>query len=100
MFNHVKEKMVAALEDWEMMKTASEDESDECAERFEMHFYEFISELKDWYQSLEHPPTTIEVAENLSEIREIMEHLPGPLVLNFLNELELIIEGEDQVRYD
>ncbi|WP_253701272.1 hypothetical protein [Bacillus sp. FJAT-29814] len=98
--NTVKEKLKIALEDWEMMKKASEDDSEECAERFERHFYEFIDELKVWYQHLEQPPTTIEEAENLIEIREIMELLPSPLELNFLTELELIIEGEERVQYD
>jgi len=100
LFNHVIKKLEIALEDWEMMKRASEDESEECAERFERHFYEFIEELKIWYQHLEQPPATIEDTETLSEIREILERLPAPLELNFLTELELMIDGEDQVRYD
>ncbi len=100
MINRVKEKLETALEDWELMKTALEDESEEVAERFEMHFYEFIDELKIWYQHLEERPSTIEDAENLSEIREMIERLPAPLELNFLTELELIIEGEERVRYD
>lgn len=100
MINRVKEKLQTALEDWEMMKKASENESEESAERFEMHFYEFIDELKVWYQQLEQPPSTIEEAENLNEIKDIIELLPAPLELNFLNELELIVEGEEQVRYD
>ena len=100
MINLVKEKLENALEDWEMMKKASEDESEEFAERFEKHFYEFIDELKIWYQHLEQPPSTIEEAENLIEIREIIECLPAPLELNFFTELELIIDGEDQVRFD
>ncbi|WP_423798521.1 hypothetical protein [Neobacillus sp. SAB-20_R2A] len=99
MINRVYEKLEAALLDWEMMKKASEDESEECAERFERHFYEFIDELKIWFQQLE-PPATIDDAENLPEISDIIERLPAPLQLNFLTELELIVEGEDQVRYD
>jgi hypothetical protein len=98
--NAVKEKLKIALEDWEMMKKASEDESDETAERFERHFYEFIDELKIWYQHLEQPPTTIEEAETLTEISELLDLLPSPLELNFLTELELIIEGEERVQYD
>ncbi len=100
MINQVKRKLDAALEDWEMMTKASEDESEECAERFEMHFYEFIDELKIWYQHLDQPPTTIEDAKNLTEIKEIVKRLPAPLELNFYTELELIIEGIDRVRYD
>lgn len=100
MFNHVIKKLEVALEDWEMMAKASEDESEDSAERFEMHFYEFIDELKAWYQHLEQPPATIEEAENLTEIKEIAERLPAPLELNFYTELELIIEGKDRIRYD
>lgn len=100
MINRVYEKLEAALLDWEMMKNTSEDESEECAERFERHFYEFIDELKIWYQQLDQPPATIDDAENLPEISDIIERLPAPLQLNFLTELELIVEGVDQVRYD
>jgi hypothetical protein len=100
LIKRVKEKLETALEDWELMKKASEDESEECAERFERNFYEFIDELKYWYQHLKQPPSTIEEAENLIEIKELMQRLPAPLELNFTTELELIIEGEDQVRYD
>jgi hypothetical protein len=98
--DRVKEKLDTALEDWEMMKKASEDESEECAERFERHFYEFVDELKIWYQHLEQPPSTLEDAENLNEIKQIIECLPAPLEINFFTELELIIEGKDRVRYD
>lgn len=98
--SRVKLKLKTALEDWEMMGNASESESEDCAERFEMHFYEFIDELKAWYQHLEEPPTTIEEAENLVEVKEIADRLPAPLLLNFYTELELIIEGKNQVRYD
>ncbi len=100
MIHDVKKKLEVALEDWEMMAKASEDESEDSAERFEMHFYEFIDELKAWYHHLEQPPTTIEEAENLIEIREITERLPAPLELNFLTELEFIVEGIDQVSFD
>ncbi|SDL93941.1 hypothetical protein [Bacillus sp. OK048] len=100
MINRVLEKLETALEDWELMKRASENETEDCAERFEMHFYDFIDELKIWFQHLEHAPSTIEEAENLIEIKEIIERLPAPLELNFLTELELIVEGEDQVRFD
>jgi len=98
--NRVKQKLETALEDWEWMKKSSDEESEECAERFERHFYEFIDELKNWYQHLEQPPLSIEEAENLIEIKELVERLPAPLELNFMTELELIIEGIDQVRYD
>lgn len=100
MINHVIKKLEAALEDWEMMTKTSGDEGADFAERFEMHFYEFIDELKNWYHHLNQPPTTIEEAEELEEIKGIINCLPAPLQLNFYNELELIIDGIDQVRYD
>ncbi|MDP4086143.1 MAG: hypothetical protein Q8934_16200 [Bacillota bacterium] len=96
MFKHVKMKLETALLDWEAMKKTSYDESEDFAERFELHFYEFIDELKIWYQQLGKQPTTIEEAENFAEIKEIIERLPEPLVLNFYNELDLIIEGKEQ----
>jgi hypothetical protein len=96
MFKHVKIKLETALVDWEAMKKTSYDESADFAERFELHFYEFIDELKIWYQQLGKKLTTIEEAEDLVEIKEILERLPEPLVLNFYNELELIIEGKEQ----
>ena len=100
MTNPLIQKLEDALLDWEMMTKTSGDEGADNAERFEMHFYEFIDELKVWFQSLKQPPTTVEEAENLDEIKDILERLPVPLELNFYNELELIIEGKDQVRYD
>lgn len=100
MINHVIKKLEAALEDWEMMTKTSGDEGADFAERFEMHFYEFIDELKGWYHHLNQPPITIEEAEELEEIKDILNRLPAPLQLNFYNELELIIDGIDQVRYD
>lgn len=100
MIDRVKGKLEVALEDWERMKKASENESEEYADRFEMHFYEFIDELKVWYHHLEHPPATIEEAEDLAEIKEMAEQLPVPLQLNFFTELEFIIDGVDQERYD
>ncbi|HHY73295.1 MAG TPA: hypothetical protein GX497_08725 [Bacillus bacterium] len=100
MINRVLIKLEAALEDWDLMMKTTDDEGADWAERFEQHFYEFIDELKVWFQYLEQPPATIEAAESLDEIRDIMERLPAPLELNFYNELELIIEGKEQVRYD
>lgn len=81
-------------------KISSEDERENSAERFEMHIYEFIDERKVWYQHLEQTPAAIEEAEDLTEIKEIAKRLHAPLELNFLTELELIIEGKDQVRFD
>ncbi|HHW37279.1 MAG TPA: hypothetical protein GXX18_08605 [Bacillales bacterium] len=100
MINRVTKKLEDALLDWDMMMKSSGDEGADNAERFEMHFYEFIDELKVWFKSLQQPPITMKEAEDLSEIKDIMERLPAPLELNFYNELELIVEGIDQVRYD
>ena len=100
MIDRVKKKLEVALEDWAMMAKTSGDEGADWAEQFEKNFYEFIDELKVWYQHLQQPPTTIEEAEALPEIQEIAGRLPAPLELNFITELELIIEGIDRVRYD
>ena len=100
MISRLTKKLDVALLDWDLMTKTSGDEGADVAERFELHFYEFIDELKAWFQDLQQPPITMEEVENLDEIKRIIERLPAPLELNFYNELELILEGKDQVRYD
>gem|GEM_PF-3032099 len=94
------EALNEALEDWAMMQKTEGDEGAEWAERFERHFYIFIDELAKWIQGLPTQPQTIEEAEELTEIKELQEKLPGPLVLNFTMELEMIIDGHDTSRFD
>ncbi|WP_026672061.1 hypothetical protein [Alkalihalobacterium bogoriense] len=89
-----------ALFDWEMMQKTNDEDSEEVAERFEKHFYEFIDEVQAWYYSLQIKPQDILEAEEMAEVIEIQEQLPGPLQLNFLTELEFIIEGIERTRFD
>lgn len=96
----VMDTLDTCLLEWDKMQSLSGDEGAEAAERFEQKFYEFIAVLKKWYNQLETPPETIEEAEELVFIQDIQEKLPGPLVLNFLNELELIIDQIDEKRFD
>ncbi|OEH92671.1 hypothetical protein [Bacillus solimangrovi] len=100
MFEQVLDKLTISLEDWSNMQNTSDHEGEEWAERFERHFYEFIDTLKVWFEQLDTRPYSIESAEQLPEIKQIIDCLPGPLQLNFLTELEYIIEGHEQVRYD
>lgn len=100
MFNNVREALQIALDDWQMMQQTSGDEGAEWAERFERHFYEFIDEFKKWYHQLKDKPGTLEDAEELQEVKEIEALLPTPLHLNFMTELDLIVDGIERTRFD
>ncbi|MBE4910156.1 hypothetical protein IMZ08_19135 [Bacillus luteolus] len=88
------------LKDWEMMGKTAGDEGADWAERFERNFYLYIAKLKEWIDLLEPRPKRIEEAEEIPEIKEMMNELPGPLHLNFINELEEIIEHIESKRFD
>jgi hypothetical protein len=89
-----------AMEAWSMMQKTSGDEGAEWAERFERYFYEFIDELKTWWKTLEPKPTNINEAEQLPEIKKWLEQIPAPVQLNFLTELEDILDGIETERFD
>ena len=100
MFQNVRTLFKTVMEDWEMMSKTFDDEGADWAERFEHHFYLFIDELKKWFNTLENRPSTVEEAEELPEIKELLEKLPGPLQLNFLTELEEIVDHIETQRFD
>jgi hypothetical protein len=96
----IDEHFETAMEAWSMMQKTSDDEGAEWAERFERYFYEFIDELRKWWETLQQKPTTMEEAEELPEIKKWMEEIPAPVQINFLTELEDIIEGFETERFD
>jgi hypothetical protein len=98
--NRITETFETAMEAWDMMQKTAGDEGAEWAERFERYFYEFIEELKKWWETLDPKPSNMEEAEALPEIKKWMEQIPDPVQLNFLTELEDIIDGLDTVRFD
>lgn len=100
MFLNVRSIFKTTMEDWEMMSKTYDDEGADWAERFEHHFYLFIEELKKWFNTLENRPQTVEEAEELPEIKELIEEIPGPLQLNFLTELEEIVDQTETQRFD
>jgi hypothetical protein len=89
-----------AMEAWQMMKKTEGDEGAEWAERFERYFYEFIDELRKWWHTLNPKPTSIEDAEQVPEIQKWIQQIPDPVQLNFLTELEDLIDGIETQRYD
>lgn len=93
MDSKVMEALNTALEYWGHMQTTSGDEGAEWATIFERHFYLFIEQFETWYSSLDRKPKVIEEAEQLKEVQEIQGKLPGPLQLNFIIELERIVDG-------
>ncbi|MFD1738421.1 hypothetical protein ACFSCX_18010 [Bacillus salitolerans] len=96
----IQEHFETALEAWSMMQKTTDDEGAEWAERFERYFYEFSKELKIWINNLDVKPTSLEEAEALPEIQYWMDHLPAPVQLNLLTELEEIIDGIETKRFD
>jgi hypothetical protein len=89
-----------ALEAWSRMQKTEGDEGAEWAERFERYFYEFINELKVWYNSLDEKPKTVEEAEEFPVIKKFADQIPGPVYITFLTELEDIMEGFETSRFD
>lgn len=89
-----------ALDDWSMMQQTDGDEGADWAETFELHFYEFIDAFKYWYEQLPEQPDTLEELEKLPEVIKIQEKLPDPLQLNFVMEMEEIIDDLSTIRYD
>lgn len=100
MVEKVEKALEDALYDWEQMKVTSDDEGAEWAERFEKDFYHFIDMLKEWMSSWPEKPKSVEDAEQTAEIRAWNNRLPDPLKLNFLSELEDIIDGIETERFD
>lgn len=93
MYEKVLESLNIALEYWDHMQKTSGDERAEWATIFERHFYLFIEEFESWFHSLDEKPKSIEEAEVIEEIEKIQQAFPGPLQINFLMELERIVDG-------
>lgn len=100
MENKVMDSLQTTLEDWKMMEQTDGDEGADWAEKFEQDFYLFIEEFEKWFIALPNRPILQEEAESLELVIKIQDLLPGPLQLNFLNELERIVDGETDQRFD
>ncbi|WP_223699906.1 hypothetical protein [Sutcliffiella deserti] len=94
MEKEVMDSLSIALEDWHMMQKMEGDEGAEWAEKFERDFYTFIEAFEKWFRNIKPKPEQLELAESLELVNEIQEKLPGPLQLNFLLELERMVDGE------
>jgi hypothetical protein len=96
----IDEYFETAMEAWQMMQQTADDEGAEWAERFERYFYEFINELKIWWETLNPKPTSLEEAEEIPEVQKWLQQIPDPVQLNFLTELEDIVDGIESKRFD
>lgn len=98
--DNVNEALKIILEDWQRMQQTKGDEGEEAAERFETNFYRFSDEFKNWFKNLDQPPKTLEDLENMEEVKNIQQSLPDPLQLNFVIEMEEIIDEIETKRFD
>lgn len=97
---NVSKALKLILEDWKMMQQTEGDEGEEAAERFELNFYLFIDQFKRWFKNLDDRPQTLEELEGLDEVKSIQQSLPDPLQLNFMTEMEEIIDNVETSRFD
>ncbi len=97
-------KVMQALEDtlqkWKSMTRAENDEAESSANEFESSFYRFIDALREWFYGLDQRPQTLEEFLELPMIKDILDVLPGPLLLNFETEAELIVENQVRIEED
>jgi hypothetical protein len=96
----VEQTLNATLRNWKSMSGAQSDEAESTANEFEASFYTFIDAVRDWVYELDPQPQTLEELLELTMIKDIMDRLPAPLILNFETEAELIVENKSRIDED
>lgn len=84
------------IKDWEQMARSDFEDAEEDASRFQESFYRFMDIIRDWIESLNVRPKTVDEAVQLPELARIAANMPAPLYLNFETELEIILEGQSR----
>lgn len=92
----IAKEFASMLKHWEQMAGSDFDDAEEDAGRFQESFYRFMDLVRDWIESLNTRPKTVEEALQLPPLADIAANLPAPLYLNFETELELILEGQSR----
>ncbi len=83
------------LENWNhMLETGFEEKFND---EFMSSFYKLIDIVRDWVNELEDRPSTVEELSEHSTIREIYKKLPEELHMNIQTQLELIIDGIEEM---
>lgn len=99
----IEQALAVVVRNWQSMAASESEEAESTADQFEASFYIWIETVRDWVYELKQPPQTLEEAMELPIIKEILEVLPEPLLLNFETEVELILENThriDDAKYD
>lgn len=99
----IEKALHTMLANWERMKKSHEDDAEDDANTFEASFYQLMEHIRVWHGQLESKPESLDEALLLPDMAQVMDQLPGEIVLNFETELELIIEGQTRVddeKYD
>lgn len=93
----IAEEFSVMLDHWERMAKSEFDDAEEDANRFQESFYRLMDMIRDWIESQNSRPRTVEEALQLPDLSPIAQKLPDPLYLNFETELELILEGQSRI---
>ncbi|MEC0231086.1 hypothetical protein [Paenibacillus alba] len=100
MNTHVEQALLATLANWKAMTAYQSDEQEAVADQFQSSFYVFIDALREWVLALDPKPRNLDELMAMDTMQEIAERLPGPLLLNFETEAELIMDNELRVDED
>ncbi|MGG1658575.1 hypothetical protein [Brevibacillus sp. NRS-1366] len=99
----IEKALHTMLANWERMKKSHEDDAEDDANTFEASFYQLMETIRKWYGRLEPKPESLDEALLLPDLAEVMDQMPGEIILNFETELELIVDGQTRVedeKYD
>lgn len=99
----IKQALAAVIRNWNSMAGSDNEDAESTADQFQASFYVWIETVRDWINELKQQPQTLEEAMALPAVKEILEVLPDPLLLNFETELEFILENThriDEEKYD
>ncbi|MBP1961586.1 hypothetical protein [Paenibacillus aceris] len=100
---NVKQALQTTIDNWNAMSASRNDEEEAVADQFQSSFYLFIDAFREWVQTLEPRPQSIDDLINLEMVQDILDILPAPLHLNFETEAELIMDNVlrvDEDKYD
>ncbi len=80
------------LDNWNRMLSSEMDQAEEDADQFEASFYQFIDIFREWFFQREEKPQHIDEVLAITEVKDLIEQVPAPLMINVQTELEIMLE--------